>query len=187
VRKRVRNHLLSVHHRNLLEDLALIDSLTEIANRRRYDETLESEWRRSSRSNSPLSLAVIDVDYFKAYNDHLGHAEGDLVLRQIGQAVNRLARRPGDLAARYGGEEFVLLLPSTNAHGANQIAEEILEAVIALQLIHPASPVSKWVTVSVGGHTTIPNGAEVNPDFFKTADAALYLAKATGRNRVVWR
>jgi diguanylate cyclase (GGDEF)-like protein len=187
VRKRVRNHLLSVHHRNLLEDLALIDSLTEIANRRRYDETLESEWRRSSRSNSPLSLAVIDVDYFKAYNDHLGHAGGDLVLRQIGQAINRLARRPGDLTARYGGEEFVLLLPCTDAHGANQIAEEILETVIALQLLHPASPVSKWVTVSVGGHTIIPSGAVVNPDFFKTADAALYLAKATGRNRVVWR
>lgn len=187
VRKRVRNHLLSVHHRNLLEELALIDSLTEIANRRRYNEKLENEWRRAARANQALSLAIIDVDYFKAYNDHRGHADGDVVLRQIAQTISRLARRPGDLAARYGGEEFVLLLPGTDAPAANRIAQEILDAVIALQIPHPASPVSNWVTVSVGGRTVFPNGADIDPEFFKSTDSALYLAKASGRNRVVWR
>jgi len=187
VRKRVRNHLLSVHHRNLLEELALIDSLTEIANRRRYNEKLENEWRRTARANQALSLAVVDVDYFKAYNDHRGHAEGDAVLRQIAQTISRLARRPGDLAARYGGEEFILLLPGTEVPAAHKIALEIQDAVMALQIPHPASPVSNWVTVSVGGRTVFPTGADVDPEFFKATDAALYLAKASGRNRVVWR
>ncbi len=187
VRKRVRNHLLSVHQRHLLEELAMIDSLTEIANRRRYDNALEDEWRRCARNGSPLSLIVIDVDHFKAYNDHLGHAEGDVVLRRVAQTLQQIAGRPGDLVARYGGEEFVILLPETDAAAAEALAKEARLAVEAMQIRHPASPVSPWVTISLGGRSTLPEGATADPDFFKGSDAALYIAKATGRNKLVWR
>ncbi|PKO86288.1 MAG: diguanylate cyclase response regulator [Betaproteobacteria bacterium HGW-Betaproteobacteria-12] len=187
VRKRVRNHLQSVHRRNLLENLAKIDSLTEIANRRRYDEALESEWRRCARSGSPLSLAIIDVDHFKRYNDHLGHAEGDHVLHRIACELNRFVRRPGDLIARYGGEEFVILLPNTDALAAANLGHEIRASIEALALPHPNSPVSRHVTVSMGGISAVPTGGEVDPKFFQEADAALYAAKAEGRNRVFWR
>lgn len=187
VRKRVRNHLYSVHQRHLLESLAMIDSLTEIANRRRYNEVLENEWRRGNRSHSPLSLAIIDVDHFKAYNDHLGHAEGDHVLRKIAGTLREFVRRPGDLIARYGGEEFVLVLPNTDATAAASIANEIRANIEALRLPHPTSPVSRYVTVSLGGTTLIPNGGEIDPGFFQEADAALYAAKADGRNRAFWR
>jgi diguanylate cyclase (GGDEF)-like protein len=187
VRKRVRNHLQSVHRRNLLENLAKIDSLTEIANRRRYDEALESEWRRCARSGSPLSLAIIDVDHFKRYNDHLGHAEGDHVLHRIACELSRFVRRPGDLIARYGGEEFVILLPNTDALAAANLGHEIRASIEALALPHPNSPVSRHVTVSMGGISAVPTGGEVDPKFFQEADAALYAAKAEGRNRVFWR
>ncbi|WP_153132108.1 diguanylate cyclase domain-containing protein [Dechloromonas hortensis] len=187
VRKRVRNHLQSVHHRHLLENLAMIDSLTEIANRRRYDEALEHEWRRGARNGSPLSLAIIDVDHFKAYNDRLGHAEGDHVLRRIARALSAFVRRPGDLVARYGGEEFVLLLPETDAHAAAEIGEEIRASIENLHLAHPNSPVSNYITISLGGTTLIPNGGQVAPLFFQIADDALYAAKADGRNRAFWR
>lgn len=187
VRKRVRNHLQSVHHRHLLENLAKIDSLTEIANRRRYDEALESEWRRCARNNSPLSMIIIDVDHFKAYNDRLGHAAGDMILRTIAIALKGFMRRPGDLAARYGGEEFVLLLPQVDAQAASHIAGDIRSTVEQMQLAHPASPVSPYVTISLGGMTTQPYDGQVDPQFFRDADAALYAAKARGRNRVVWQ
>lgn len=187
VRKRVRNHLLSVHHRHLLENLAKIDSLTEIANRRRYDEALENEWRRCTRSGTPLSLAIIDVDHFKAYNDRLGHAAGDTVLRSVAHTLSGFMRRPGDLVARYGGEEFMLLLPQVDAQAAQRIGEEIRHAVEALHLAHPHSQASPYVTISLGGTTILPGGSQVNPRFFQHADEALYQAKSAGRNRVVWR
>ena len=187
VRKRVRNHLLSVHQRHLLEELAMIDSLTEIANRRRYDTALEDEWRRCARNRSPLSLIVIDVDHFKSYNDHLGHAEGDIVLRRVAQTLQQTAGRPGDLTARYGGEEFVMLLPETDAVAAESLAQEARLAIEALQIRHPASPVSPWITISLGGKTAIPVGGTADLEFFRSADAALYVAKATGRNKLVWR
>jgi diguanylate cyclase (GGDEF)-like protein len=187
VRKRVRNHLQSVHHRHLLENLAMIDSLTEIANRRRYNEALENEWRRCARSNSPLSLAIIDVDHFKAYNDRLGHAAGDVVLRSIATTLTGFMRRPGDLAARYGGEEFILLLPQVDAEAAARIGNEIRTAVETMHLPHPDSPVSPYVTISLGGMTAMPSDGQVDPQFFLKADAALYEAKAAGRNRVIWQ
>jgi diguanylate cyclase (GGDEF)-like protein len=187
VRKRVRNHLQSVHHRHLLENLAKIDSLTEIANRRRYNEALENEWRRCARSGAPLSLAIIDVDHFKAYNDRLGHAAGDTVLRSIATTLHGFMRRPGDLAARYGGEEFILLLPQVDANAAQRIGEDIRASVESLRLHHPDSPVSPYVTISLGGMTTVPTDGQVDPQFFQQADTALYKAKSAGRNRVVWQ
>ena len=187
VRKRVRNHLQSVHHRHLLENLAKIDSLTEIANRRRYNEALENEWRRCARSGAPLSLAIIDVDHFKAYNDQLGHAAGDTILRSIATTLHGFMRRPGDLAARYGGEEFILLLPQVDANAAQRIGEDIRASVESLRLHHPDSPVGPYVTISLGGMTTVPTDGQVDPQFFQQADAALYKAKSAGRNRMVWQ
>ncbi len=187
VRKRVRNHLQSVHHRHLLENLAKIDSLTEIANRRRYNEALENEWRRCARSGAPLSLAIIDVDHFKAYNDRLGHAAGDTILRSIATTLHGFMRRPGDLAARYGGEEFILLLPQVDANAAQRIGEDIRASVESLRLHHPDSPVSPYVTISLGGMTTLPTDGQVDPQFFQQADTALYKAKSAGRNRMVWQ
>ena len=185
-RVRVRNHLQIVHQRRLLEQIAALDGLTGIPNRRRFDEALAQEWSRCQRSGLPLSLIVADVDQFKQYNDTLGHAAGDRVLQEVAAALRQAARRPGDLAARYGGEEFVLLLPETDAPQAQQLADELLQRMAARKLPHPAASAAPCVTLSLGGITTIPASSVVAPDFFERADAALYQAKAQGRNRWCW-
>ena len=185
-RVRVRNHLQIVHQRRLLEQIAALDGLTGIPNRRRFDEALAQEWSRCQRSGLPLSLIVADVDQFKQYNDTLGHAAGDRVLQDVAAALRQAARRPGDLAARYGGEEFVLLLPETDAPQAQQLADELLQRMAARKLPHPAASAAPCVTLSLGGITTIPASSAVAPDFFERADAALYQAKAQGRNRWCW-
>ena len=186
VRKRVRNHLQAVHQRHLLEKMAMIDAVTELPNRHRYNEVLLNEWRRCNRMGIPLSLSIIDIDHFKRYNDHHGHAHGDVVLKQIAQKIGEFVRRPGDLAARYGGEEFVIVLPGADAASAQQHTEDICRAIEAMQIPHPAS-VSPYVTVSVGGATQMPDqDGNFIPILFKAADTALYRAKAEGKNRVVW-
>ena len=185
-RVRVRNHLQIVHQRRLLEQIAALDGLTGIPNRRRFDEALAQEWSRCQRSGLPLSLIVADVDQFKQYNDTLGHAAGDRVLQDVAAALRQAARRPGDLAARYGGEEFVLLLPETDAPQAQLLADELLQRMAARKLPHPAASAAPCVTLSLGGITTIPASSVVAPDFFERADAALYQAKAQGRNRWCW-
>ena len=185
-RVRVRNHLQIVHQRRLLEQIAALDGLTGIPNRRRFDEALAQEWSRCQRSGLPLSLIVADVDQFKQYNDTLGHAAGDRVLQDVAAALRQAARRPGDLAARYGGEEFVLLLPETDAPQAQLLADELLQRMAARKLPHPAASAAPCVTLSLGGITTIPASNEVAPDFFERADTALYQAKAQGRNRWCW-
>ena len=185
-RVRVRNHLQIVRQRRLLEQIAALDGLTGIPNRRRFDDALAQEWSRCQRSGLPLSLIIADVDKFKQYNDTLGHAAGDRVLQEVAAALRQSARRPGDLAARYGGEEFVLLLPETEAPQAQQLADELLQRMAARKLPHPASSAGPCVTLSLGGITTIPASNEVDPDFFERADAALYQAKANGRNRWCW-
>ncbi len=188
VQARVRNQLKLIHQRRLLEELARIDGLTEIPNRRHFTQVLTKEWRRCQRQQSPLSLAVVDVDHFKAYNDHYGHAAGDQVLRTIAQTLQKSLRRASDFVARYGGEEFVLLLPEMEAPAATQLAQSICQAVEALRIPHSRSPVSPWVTISIGGTTEIPPAVHQEPlrDFFDTADAYLYEAKRRGRNQVCW-
>ncbi len=186
VRVRVRNHLQIVHQRRLLEQLAALDGLTGIPNRRRFDQALEQEWRRCQRAGQPLSLIVADVDWFKPYNDALGHAAGDRVLQEVAAVLRQGARRPGDLAARYGGEEFVLLLPGTDVPQAQELAEQLRGRVQQLALAHPASPVAPCVTLSLGGASTLAQTSEVDGGFFARADAALYQAKKAGRNRVHW-
>jgi diguanylate cyclase (GGDEF)-like protein len=185
-RKRVRNHLQSVHQRQLLERMAMIDAVTELPNRHRYNEVLSNEWRRCARLSAPLSLVMVDIDSFKAYNDHLGHAEGDIALKRIAQQLASQVRRPGDLVARYGGEEFAIILSGTDAADALAHMQEICQSIEHLQIPHPASNINKYLTVSIGGATTISDNGEVDPRLFFAADSSLYEAKAAGKNRVIW-
>ncbi|EIM27826.1 sensor domain-containing diguanylate cyclase [Microvirga lotononidis] len=170
-----------------LSVLAATDGLTGLANRRMFDRQLEAAWLRAAREKSPVSLLLVDVDQFKAYNDIYGHQAGDECLRTIAVAIAGAARRPGDLAARYGGEELVVLLPDLDAAGAAAIAEEIRDKVETLRLRHEANVPSRTLTVSIGSATRIPSldrsrhGPE---DLITLADAALYRAKQDGRNRV---
>jgi two-component system cell cycle response regulator len=175
------------HHKqseDALQRAAMLDPLTKIANRRHFDAFLENEWQRAIRNAQPLSLVVLDVDHFKLYNDTLGHAAGDACLQKVAQALQDHAARPTDLAARYGGEEFVLLFGETPSDAATRLAEMIRTAVEALQMTHPRSPSSPWLTVSVGVATIVPTQLDEIENLFVCADRAMYAAKAGGRNRV---
>lgn len=186
VRVRVRNQLQLVHQRRLLEQLASLDGLTGIPNRRQFDATLLKEWHRCQRNQQPLSLIVADVDFFKKYNDALGHAAGDRVLQEVAATLRQAARRPGDLVARYGGEEFVLLLPETDATSAQALAEGLQQLLHSKAFAHPNSSLGPWLTMSMGGNTIVPSTTALDPEFFALADAALYRAKHQGRNQVRW-
>ena len=168
-----------------LEKMALVDGLTQIANRRCFDDTLAKEWQRLKRTNQPISLLLGDIDFFKKFNDQYGHQEGDDCLRQVGKALAESVLRPADLVARYGGEEFVLLLPDVEADGALKVAERVLEAISALQIPHQDSEVSSTVSISIGAATLIPSDDQLPAALIALADEALYRAKEQGRNRVL--
>jgi len=168
-----------------LESQTLVDGLTGIANRRRFDLHLDDEFRRAKRNASPLSLIMIDVDYFKDYNDNYGHQHGDECLVQIACALGRVLHRSRDLVARYGGEEFTVVLPDTNEDGALQIAEAMRAEVEALAVEHDYSGVAKIVTVSLGVSTVTPDHTTKTGSPIHAADRALYQAKRSGRNCVV--
>ncbi|MBR8831510.1 MAG: hypothetical protein N5P05_003151 [Chroococcopsis gigantea SAG 12.99] len=164
-----------------LHILATVDQLTQLANRRQFDQSLQSEWKRMSRTNKPLSFILCDIDYFKKYNDHYGHPEGDRCLKQVAKVLQESVSRCGDLVARYGGEEFALILPNTSDWGALKIAQDIQAAVADLKIPHCVSQVSEYVTVSMGIATA---GPEENLEaFIKKADIALYRAKEGGRDQ----
>ncbi|MBA4422146.1 MAG: hypothetical protein C0390_03460 [Syntrophus sp. (in: bacteria)] len=167
-----------------LHRLAIIDGLTQIANRRRFDECLTQEWVRMARGKSSLSIIMCDVDCFKLYNDHYGHLLGDVCLSSVSHAIDHCAKRPADLAARYGGEEFVVLLPNTNAEGAVFIAESIRLKVQDLMIDHAVSPVHKYVTLSLGVSSVIPEYNSNPQILLEASDSALYEAKRAGRNQV---
>ena len=168
-----------------LELLAHQDGLTGIANRRAFDYLIERHFAQAARQRSPLSVAICDVDHFKAYNDRYGHPAGDDCLRRVAGAVARCCRRGSDLAARYGGEEFVLLLPDTPQSGALQLAEAVRREVAALAIPHEGSPTAAVITLSAGV-ATFTHGRDNTPaDLVERADAALYRAKNTGRDRCV--
>ncbi len=169
-----------------LERLATFDWLTQIPNRRCFDEYLFQEWRRMSREEKPLSLIFCDVDYFKLYNDHYGHQEGDDCLQQVAQALRRAIKRPGDLVARYGGEEFAVILPNTEGKNAVIIAETIREEIKKLKIIHAYSNVSEYVTLSLGVSCLIPSQNYSPEPLVTFADQALYEAKKQGRDRVIY-
>ncbi|MCG8911315.1 diguanylate cyclase [Pseudomonas sp. DP-17] len=168
---------------NQLEALSLTDALTGIANRRRFDQVLEQEWGHARRSGEPLALAVVDVDWFKRYNDHYGHPAGDACLREIAQALATTVSRSTDLVARYGGEEFVFLAPMTDLAGVRGMAQKLLQAVEALALPHELSPLGR-VSVSIGIAVALPGEEASAEGLVARADAALYEAKEQGRNRV---
>jgi diguanylate cyclase (GGDEF)-like protein len=167
--------------------LATLDGLTGLANRRHFDEKLQDEWAYARRDGTPLSLLMMDVDYFKRYNDQYGHQAGDECLASVARIIAGQALRPADLAARYGGEEFVLLLPGTDAAGCEQVGERIRQALHDLQLPHAMNPPAKCVTISLGGATGWPNAKERadQTSLVAAADSALYGAKSLGRNRLV--
>jgi diguanylate cyclase (GGDEF)-like protein len=168
---------------NAVEALAITDALTGLANRRRFDQYLSAEWRRSMRDHQPLSLLMLDADKFKAYNDTYGHQRGDNCLKQIAEACMDVVSRPGDLIARFGGEEFVVVLPNTESAGALQVANEICEALRSRRLPHSGNTAG-IVTISAGCATLIPKFGRHAPELIEMADKALYRAKFNGRNQV---
>ena len=184
VRARVKTHITLKAQADLLRDWVYIDGLTNVNNRRYFDERLSSEWSRAIRNNTELSLLLLDVDFFKRYNDYYGHQAGDDCLRKIAAAIKNTIKRPGDIVARYGGEEFVCLLPDTNQEGAIYLAEAIRQAVIALEIKHAGAINISQVTVSIGVCTK-PQAYQGGPDMLsRNADLQLYRAKECGRNRV---
>jgi diguanylate cyclase (GGDEF)-like protein/PAS domain S-box-containing protein len=166
-----------------VEALAVTDALTDLANRRRFDQYIATEWRRSARDRQPLSLIMMDVDKFKLYNDAYGHVRGDGCLKQIAEACMDVVSRPGDLVARYGGEEFAVILPNTDHAGAMKVAQEICDSVSYRRLPHSGNSFGV-VTISLGCATIIPKFGKHLHDLVESADAALYRAKAAGRNQV---
>lgn len=167
-----------------LQRLASIDGLTQLFNRRRFDQTLESEWLRLARERLPLSLILCDIDYFKAYNDTYGHQAGDTCLQQVASIIQATVKRPADLVARYGGEEFAVILPNTDNNGAVHVAEEMRTGVESLNLLHAGSKTTGCITISLGVATLTPKPSLSTADLIGLADQALYQAKEAGRNRV---
>jgi len=165
--------------------LSTLDGLTGIPNRRHFDATLAKEWNRATRSQSPLSVIMCDIDFFKPYNDHYGHQKGDKCLMQIATILQENARRDGDIAARYGGEEFIIILPATSLENAHEIAEQMRIAIENLGIPHRYSETNNVVTASFGVATTVPVPEQRPGTLVARADKALYRAKLEGRNRVV--
>jgi|GEM_PF-2763788 len=166
-----------------LHRLASLDGLTQLANRRRFDEYLAQEWRRMAREKTPLSIILCDIDFFKLYNDTYGHQAGDDCLQKVARALQDAIKRPADLVARYGGEEFAVILPNTKAEGAMQVAEIIRSAIAALKIFHLNSPLNQQITLSVGVATIIPSPYSSPANLIAAADQALYQAKAQGRDQ----
>lgn len=167
-----------------LESQANIDSLTCIANRRRFDQTLQYEIQRATRSKQPLSLIICDIDHFKLFNDNYGHQHGDDVLKQVAHALDELCKRQGDLAARYGGEEFAIILPSIDAEHCKQFSELIQNKIKSLTIPHHFSEISSHLTLSIGCFTCYPTIKSKPAKLIKRADDALYKAKNSGRNKI---
>lgn len=182
-------HLASVNQQlatanRELQRLTRIDSLTQVANRRYFQEILLTEWGRAARQNHNLSLLLCDVDFFKEYNDRYGHLGGDRCLQEVSQILKQSALRPADLVARYGGEEFAIILPETDAQGAYCIAQRIHMNLSKAALPHARSKISDFLTLSIGGACTIPMLSLEPETLVDAADKALYLAKARGRNQI---
>jgi diguanylate cyclase (GGDEF)-like protein len=167
-----------------LERLSTLDTLTGLANRRRFDEVLLHEWRRAAREGTPLSLLFCDIDFFKDYNDGYGHLAGDQTLLEVAGTVNAASSRPGDLAARYGGEEFVIVLPGTGEEGATKLAERLRARVEEMRIPHAHSKLGRYLTVSVGVACAVPKPGSDPAELLDAADRAVYAAKQEGRNRV---
>lgn len=183
VQARVRNHLKLKLQNDVLRELAMLDGLTGIPNRRSFDERFQSIRAHALREQRPLSLLMIDVDYFKKYNDLYGHLRGDQCLREVAQTLHANVRRPHDLVARFGGEEFAVLLPDTDEAGALKVAEQLQDLIAQLDIEHNASDVSNRVSLSIGAATRLPSSTASLEQHLHWADEQLYRAKSEGRNR----
>ena len=168
-----------------LERLATEDGLTKLFNRRHFDRSLDTEWRRQARAKRSIALVMCDVDFFKKYNDQYGHQAGDACLQAVAESIRRRVRRPGDLTARYGGEEFTIILPDTDLEGARHIAEAICQELTLMRIAHDRSSVAPIVTISCGIACMFPSTDTRPQMLIERADQALYRAKQEGRNRVV--
>ncbi len=184
VKARVRTHIDLKRKTDVLERLALLDGLTGISNRRRFDQTLATEWRRAMRSGDSLGLLMVDVDHFKLYNDHYGHLAGDDCLRAVATCLETTLSRAGDLVARLGGEEFAAVLPRSDLKASQLAGQRLQKAFEKLALPHAASPVAPHITLSMGAAAMCPTNAMQPAALVDLADRALYHAKAGGRNRV---
>jgi len=183
VKLRVRNQIQIVNQLRAIESLSRLDQLTGVANRRSFDERIDVEWKRAARENAPISILLMDLDMFKAYNDAYGHQQGDIALRAVANIILMSLKRPPDFVARWGGEEFIVLLPNTPLDGALEISENIRRNVESHEIFHEDGSSSK-TTISIGVSTQIPSQGFLVSAFVSRADKALYAAKAAGRNRV---
>ena len=182
-RKQTEQQLLQLQQQ--LEELSYLDGLTGVANRRMFDNRLQVEWSNAQRTSQPLSLILLDIDYFKEYNDHYGHIQGDDCLKNVALALSGAVVRPRDLMARYGGEEFVLLLPETDAQAAAQVAERCRQLIHEQQIQHAHSQVAPLLTLSLGVGTPIPGPFDQPQVLLEQVDRLLYKAKHSGRNQAV--
>ena len=182
-RKKTEEQLLALQKQ--LEEYSYKDGLTGINNRRMFDSVLEVEWASAQRSRRPLSLILLDIDFFKQFNDHYGHIQGDDCLRRVAEALEAAAVRPRDCVARFGGEEFVLVLPETDAESAKQIAERCRKLVGHLRIPHEQSKVAQLLTLSLGVGTIIPEAHDSPLAFIEAVDRLLYQAKQQGRDRLL--
>lgn len=180
-RKKTEEHLIRLQKQ--LEEYSFQDGLTGIANRRMFDTVLEREWSNAQRTGLPLSLLILDIDFFKQYNDHYGHIQGDECLRRVAQTLSLAANRPRDFIARIGGEEFVWLLPESDAESARLVARKCLHLIRQQQIAHAASSVSALVTLSLGVGTTVVHLGDSAVNFVEQVDKLLYQAKRNGRAR----
>ncbi len=174
-----------VHLQKELEELSYKDGLTGVFNRRMFDTVLETEWANAQSNAQPLSLIFLDIDYFKQYNDHYGHIQGDDCLKLIGKILSVAGTRSRDFFARFGGEEFVLVLPETDEKAAHLVAERCRQLILNAQISHEKSQVSQYITVSMGIGTIIPTQQDKPLAFIKKVDKRLYQAKKNGRNCIV--
>ncbi|HQT30224.1 MAG TPA: sensor domain-containing diguanylate cyclase [Thiobacillus sp.] len=182
-RKKTEQKLLDLQKE--LEALSFKDGLTGVANRRMFDSILEIEWTQARRNNQPLSLIMLDIDYFKQYNDHYGHMQGDHCLKRMGQILTSAATRSRDFVARFGGEEFVLVLPETDEASAVKVAERCRNVLFKEQIPHANSPTNQILSVSIGVGTIVPTHGDEPIAFIDKVDKRLYLAKQNGRNCIV--
>ena len=183
--RKMRRYLMeSLTLRYEMSQMAHIDALTGHANRRHFDIFIYQEWRKAQREGTPISMLMVDVDFFKLYNDVYGHQCGDQCLRRIADAIISVIHRPSDLVARYGGEEFAVILPNTPLHGAMKVAEQMRQAVGSLLIEHTKSPVAHFVTVSIGVAVMTPGKDNQPHELVAASDEALYRAKNSGRNKI---
>ncbi|MDR3429584.1 sensor domain-containing diguanylate cyclase [Silvimonas sp.] len=181
-RKKTEEKLISLQKE--LEALSFKDGLTGIANRRRFDSSLDVEWTNAQRTGQPLSLILLDIDFFKQYNDRYGHILGDKCLTRVAQTLSLAIAGPRDIAARFGGEEFVILLPETDENGAREVAERCQRLIEKLQILHEKADDGQVLTVSMGVGTIVPSAGMEATDFIQAVDKCLYSAKQNGRNRI---